>query len=208
MSIFLQVFFPRMWEERCWRVSIEAKLLLQDVAASGGDQRLLDWIKTNHAFEYDGGVSGYVRPEKGGRPMRIALKRTLVENPDSCRTRFAAGHELGHILQLLQRQTQGSRFTMKLYGQEMDASAFAASVLERSRCRGMGWWYKSWLKHFLCAMEAAFPVVFHGVAGVVLWFVFVLLDRLTGIVNWLADRLAPQLALLGDFAYIQGRERV
>jgi hypothetical protein len=203
-SIWLQVFFPRTWEEKCWEFSGEAKQLLEEMAACTGDPLVLNWIKANPAFQFDGAVSGYVRPPRDGDPIRIGLKRELFAKADSCHTRFAAGHELGHVRQLLQNEAPGKLFTRKLYRQEMEASAFAATALERCGCHGARWWYTSPFQRFVCATEAAFPVISHLAKAVVFGTAGYALGRLTGFHNWLADRLES----LADPADIPPGERV
>lgn len=141
----------------CERHSLEAEQLLLTLAEQSGNRDLVELVRRNRAFAYFGLSLGCTRKLENGR-VWVGLNRIVLAFPRCCLTVFAAAHELGHMQQILSRQTEQPRGTWNLYRQELEASRFALRFLENSsRCGRRG---KQLLKffHSILAYQAAFPI--------------------------------------------------
>jgi hypothetical protein len=163
-----EALFSSPFELRDYAQSLAAKRLLEKLAEQSQDTEIMQWMQANQAYEFSGLCNGYVTRIDG--VIRIALNRDLLRNPDSLKTQFAGGHELGHVRQLLRNETESKLFTKFLYFQELDASDFASKAVTVTGFALTDRIYMWRSYHHILALEATFPGVSHVVIPAIMFF--------------------------------------
>lgn len=116
-------------------------------------------------------VRGYVKEIAEEPGIYFAIKKP--------KCKFTAAHEMGHLDQLLRRSKEGRPFTRALYQQELEASEFGMPGIQADKSIPIFFRCRSY--HHILAMQAAFPVVFHLIYTLTLFFATRILLRLIGI---------------------------
>jgi hypothetical protein len=151
-------FFDFLFGLNLERHSLEAERLFRILARRSGDADLLECVESNRAFTYYGLSWGYTyRSIEDGR-IWMGLNRLLLFCPKWSFTVFTAGHELGHVRQLLSHQEEEPSGSRGLYEQELEASKFGAQLIRSSKCCGLPSLCRCRFIHCLLARQAAFPV--------------------------------------------------
>lgn len=156
---------PSLLNTEDWRYSESATRLLREIAKKSGDELLTTWMNNHLAHEFSGAPRGYVYSGSTIDDVRIGLNVSILAREDSVGTWFVAGHELGHVRQVLLGQKEGSIFSRMLFQQELDASSFALTALKGKQARWLSYRYKSKTYHYILALESAYPWVSHALAA-------------------------------------------
>ena len=177
-------FFDFLFGLNLERYSPEAERLFQVLAKRSGEADLIDCVRSSRAFTYYGLAWGYTYRSKEDGRIGMGLNRLLLFCPKWSFTIFCAGHELGHVRQLLQGQTEQPIGSQALYKQELEASEFGVQFIRNSKCCGLPALCRFKFVHCLLARQAAFPVqtvlwwivLWAVIAGVLSYFVGKFLD--------------------------------
>jgi hypothetical protein len=159
--MFLEVFFQNLFKPQEWKLSGTATNLLREVASAGEDSAVKIWMDANAGFEISGLAAGYAFRDPEGK-IRIGVNRLLLAKPQSLKAQFAAGHELGHLRQLLRGAREAKMYTFRSFAQEVDASEFAINAIKNVNGGLLERRFKSRMYSRVMALEASFPGISHA----------------------------------------------